>query len=49
MLEYERIHVLEGIDANKLPDKSKECDIFHLFFLIKNLIMSLIFAMTVTI
>ena len=27
MLDYERIHVLEGIDANKSPNKSKEYDI----------------------
>ena len=26
MLDYERIHVLEGIDANKSPIKSKEYD-----------------------
>ena len=33
MLEYKRIHVLEGIDANK----SKECDICHyLYFFDKN-------------
>ena len=32
MLEYERIHVLEGIDANKSPDKSKECDICHYWY-----------------
>ena len=37
MLEYERIHVLEGIDANKSPDKSKECDICHYrYFFDKN-------------
>ena len=29
MLEYERIHVLEGTDADKLPDKSKECNVCH--------------------
>ena len=28
MLEYERIHVSEGIDINKTI-VSKECDIFH--------------------
>ena len=45
MLEYERIHVLEGTDANK-SNKSKECDLCHYgIFLIKTLIMSLIFAM----
>ena len=37
MLEYERVHVLEGIDANKLNDKSKECDLCHYwYFLDKN-------------
>ena len=36
MLEYERIHVLEGIDANK-SNKSKECDLCHCwYFLDKN-------------
>ena len=48
MLEYERIHVLEGIDANKSPNKSKECDIIGIS-LIKTLIISLIFAMAVMI
>ena len=38
MLDYEKIHVLEGIDANKSNDKSKECDLCHyLYFLDKNL------------
>ena len=32
MLEYERIRILEGIDANKSPDKSKECDICHYWY-----------------
>ena len=32
MLEYERIHVLEGIDTNKSSDKSKECDICHYWY-----------------
>ena len=37
MLEYERIHVLEKIDANKSNDKSKECDLCHYwYFLDKN-------------
>ena len=36
MLEYERIHVLEGTDANK-SNKSKECDLCHYwYFLDKN-------------
>ena len=34
MLEYERIHVLEGIDADKLPDKSKECDFCHYWYFV---------------
>ena len=34
MLEYERIHVLEGIDANKLCDKSKECDLCHYWYFV---------------
>ena len=29
MLEYERIHVLEGIDLDKSHDKSIECDLCH--------------------
>ena len=29
MLEYERIHIIEEIDANKLRDKSKGCDLCH--------------------
>ena len=37
MLEYERIDVSEGIDANK-SNKSKECDVCHYWsFLDKNL------------
>ena len=37
MLEDERIHVLEGTNANKSPDKSKECDLCHYwYFLDKN-------------
>ena len=36
MLGYERIHVLEGIDANKL-NKSEQCDLCHYwYFLDKN-------------
>ena len=36
MLKYERIHISEGIDTNKL-DKSKECDIcYYWYFLDKN-------------
>ena len=34
MLEYERIHVLEGTDTNKSPDKSKECDICHYWYFV---------------
>ena len=50
MLEYKRIHVLEGTDDNKSPDKSKECEnVIFGISLIKTLIMSLIFAMAVTI
>ena len=50
MLEYERIHILEGIDTNRMSNRSKECDLCHYwYFLDKNLIMSLIFAMVVTI
>ena len=29
MLQYERIHVLEGIDVNKMSNRSKECDLCH--------------------
>ena len=32
MLEYERIHVLEGIDAKKSRDKSKECDLCRYWY-----------------
>ena len=32
MLDYERIHVLEEIDANKSRDKSKECDLCHYWY-----------------
>ena len=36
MLEYKKIHILEGIDLNK-SDKSKECDLCHYWhFLEKN-------------
>ena len=45
MLEYKRIDISEGIDANKI-NLSKECDICHYWYF-KN--MSLIFAMVVTI
>ena len=34
MLEYKRIHVLEGIDANKLCDKSKECNLCHYWYFV---------------
>ena len=33
MLEYERIHVLEGIDVNK-SNKSKEYDLCHNWYFI---------------
>ena len=37
MLEYERIHILEGIDVNKSNNKSKECDLCrYWYFLDKN-------------
>ena len=37
MLEYERIHVLEGIDVDKSRDQSKECDLCHYcYFVDKN-------------
>ena len=32
MLDYERIHILKGIDADKLPEKSKECDLCHYWY-----------------
>ena len=32
MLEYERNHVLEGIDVNKLHDKSEECNLCHYWY-----------------
>ena len=31
MLEYDRINISEGIDANK-TSASKECDIFHFWY-----------------
>ena len=47
MLEYKKIHILEGIDLNK-SDKSKECDLCHYWhFLEKTLLMSLILALVV--
>ena len=38
MLEYERIDVLEGIDANKSPDISRECNLccHYWYFVDKN-------------
>ena len=37
MLEYDRIDISEGIDVNKLNDKSRECDIGqYWYFLNKN-------------
>ena len=32
MLEYEIIHILEGIDPNKSPNKSKQCDKCHYWY-----------------
>ena len=32
MLEYERIHILEGINANKMSNRSKECDLCHYWY-----------------
>ena len=32
MLKYEKIHILEGIDVNKSPNKSKECSICHYWY-----------------
>ena len=34
MLEYRRTHVLEEIDADKLSDKSKECDLCHYWYFV---------------
>ena len=34
MLEYERIHVLEGIDINTLSDKSRECNLCHYWYFV---------------
>ena len=34
MLEYEIIHVLEGIDVNKSRDKSKECNLCHYWYFV---------------
>ena len=34
MLEYDRIDISEGIDINKLIDKSKECDICHYWYVL---------------
>ena len=37
MLAYEKIDVSEGIDVNKLSDKSRECRLCHFwYFLYKN-------------
>ena len=37
MLEYKRIHVLEGIYVNRMSNRSKECDFCHYwYFLDKN-------------
>ena len=32
MLEYDRIDIPEGIDMNKLSDKSRECHICHYWY-----------------
>ena len=32
MLKYEKIHILEGIDVNKSPNKSKECSTCHYWY-----------------
>ena len=32
MLEYKRTHILDGIDTNKMSDKSKECDLCHYWY-----------------
>ena len=34
MLEYERIYVLEGINADKSPDESKECNLSHYWYFV---------------
>ena len=34
MLEFKRIHVLEGTGVNKSRDKSKECDLCHYWYFI---------------
>ena len=34
MLEFKRIHVLEGTGVNKSCDKSKECDLCHYWYFI---------------
>ena len=34
MLEYKRIHVLEGIDVYKPRDKSKDCDLCHYWYFV---------------
>ena len=50
MLEYDRIHISEGIDISK-TNLSKECDICHYWYLSMILVLSMnhIFVMTVTI
>ena len=32
MLEYKRIDISEGIDTNKMSNKSKECDLCHYWY-----------------
>ena len=34
MLEYDKIDVSEGIDVNKLSDKSRECRLNHFWFVL---------------
>ena len=49
MLEYDRIHISDGIDINK-TNAPKECDICHYwYFLDKIFNMNPVFAMVVMI
>ena len=32
MLEYEKIHIFEGIHVNKTSNRSKECDLCHYWY-----------------
>ena len=50
MLEYDRIDISEGIDANKCKDTSKKCSLCKFYyFLHKNLNMDHIYVMVVMI